>query len=235
MQFLNATDIAVVRRLDTEMPAYADRQALAFDALRREVKEIRVGGARYRLRCPVSVAFYPHLDGAIGRLTVRPALLSIRASGANLDEAWQSWVEQFHVRFQTLLARRPWEMSQAEQDEWVRIEQLVDVPAYQRETPWIVRQIGWLTRRRPVPDCIRWEDGRHEYVRLHQMPPEFATLHEGERFEAEVERDSLTRQLLRVVVLRRLPPLRASAGAEAVWSSLPRSTEAPVVEWDEIK
>ena len=57
------------------------------------------------------------------------------------------------------------------------------------------------------------------------MPPEFATLHEGERFEAEVERHSLTGRLIRAVVVRRLPPLRRTSADEKVWASLPTTAE----------
>jgi hypothetical protein len=206
-----------------------------FDVLRREVKAFRVGRACYRLRTPLLAAFYPRLDGEAGLLTVTPSWLPVVGSGASLEEAWQDWTARFHVRFQTLLAKRPWEMDAAERGEWETIEQLVDVPVYRRETPLVVRQIGWLTRRRPVPDRIRWEDGRQERVTLAQMPPEFAALHEGERFEAEVERDSLTGRLIRAVVVRRLPPLRRAAKDEEVWASLPTSAEAPAVEWGEFE
>jgi hypothetical protein len=179
--------------------------------------------------------FYPRIDGDAGRLTVTPSWLPLVGGGPTFDEAWQDWAGQFHVRFQTLLAKRPWEMDGTERDDWERIEQMVDVPAYRRDTPHVVRQIGWLTRRRPIPNQVRWEDGRRETVSLAQMPPEFATLHEGDRFEAEVERHSVTGHLIRAVAVRRLPALRRSSSAEQVWGSLPTTAEAPAVEWDEFE
>lgn len=187
-----------------------------FDVLRREMNAFHVGSACYQLRSPQLAAFYPRIDGEAGRLTVTPSWLPIVGVGATLDAALQDWADQFHVRFQTLLARRPWEMDATEKDEWERIEQMVDVPAYRRETPSVVRQIGWLTRRRPIPDQIRWEDGRRERVALAQMPPEFAALHEGERFEAEVERHAVTGCLIRAVVVRRLPALHRTSADEKV-------------------
>jgi hypothetical protein len=42
---------------------------------------------------------------------------------------------------------------------WETIEQLVDVPASRRETPHVVRQVGWLTRRRPIPDRLHANHG----------------------------------------------------------------------------
>src|SRR5579883_187318 len=206
-----------------------------FDVLRRVITAFHIGRAKYQLRTPLLTTFYPRIDGETGRLSVTPLWLSIIGSGGTWDEAWQHWAGQFHVLFQTLLAKRPWEMETDEKGMWERIEQLVDVPAYRRETPYIVRQIGWLTRRRPIPDRIRWEDGRRERVDLMQMPPEFAALHEGDRFEAEVERHAVTGRLIRTIVVRRLPPLRPTNADEKVWSSAATTTQAPAVEWDEFE
>jgi hypothetical protein len=241
MLFQDPGTVAIVRPAD---PQYGGSLAAAtravgrgdfFDVLRREVGDIRVGSARYRLRSPLLASFYPVIQGPEGRLMVTPALLPIVGSGAGFDEAWRDWAEQFHVRFQTLLAMRPWEMQPDQSEEWERIEQMVNVEAYRRETPYVIRQIGVLTRRRPIPNTIRWEDGRQERVGLEQMPPEFASLHEGQRFEAEVVRNAVTHQLIQAVVVRRLPPLRTTSEDEALWASLPTTKEAKPVDWDEFE
>lgn len=126
-----------------------------FDVLRREVNEIQVGVARYRLRSPLLITFYPRLEGPDGRLTVNPSPVQIVGSGVNFDEAWSDWSAQFHVRFQTLYGMRPWERQADERDEWEKIEQMVDVSAYRRETPYTIRQIGIFypatTDTRPNP------------------------------------------------------------------------------------
>lgn len=206
-----------------------------FDVLRREFGDIQVGSARYRLRSPLLASFYPMINGPVGRLMVTPAQLPIVGSGAVFDEAWRDWADQFHVRFQTLLAMRPWEMQSEQSDEWERIEQMVDVEEYRRQTPYVIRQIGVLTNRRPIPDQIRWEDGRQERVWLEQMPPEFAALHECQRFEAEVVRDAVTGGMIRVIVVRRLPALRTTTADAALWESVPTTAEAKPVDWDEFE
>jgi len=103
-------------------------------------RAFRVGIACYQLRTPLLVTFYPRIDGESGRLTVTPSSLLIVGSGTNLDEAWQDWTAQFHVRFQTLLAKRPWEMDSDEKDEWGRIEQMVDVPTMPLKVPPILHK-----------------------------------------------------------------------------------------------
>jgi hypothetical protein len=206
-----------------------------FDVLRREIDCFNVGIACYRLRSPLIACFYPPIGGPEGRLNVMPVLLQIVGSGASIDEAWRDWTGHFHVRFQTLFAMRPWEMQTDERNDWERIEQMVDVAAYRREMPHVVRQIGFLTHRRPIPDKIRWEDGTSDRVTLEQVPPEFAALHEGQRFEAEVLRDATSGRLVRVEVVRRLPPLRCEPLNDELWSSLPTTADAPSVDWDEFE
>src|SRR5262249_60552963 len=96
----------------------SDGRGDLFDGLRREMRAFRVGIACYQLRTPLLATFYPHLDGEVGQLTVTPSWLPIVGCGATLDDAWEDWASRFHVRFQTLLARRPWERDAVERGEW---------------------------------------------------------------------------------------------------------------------
>lgn len=239
MMALDAGGVADVRPYEMFRSLTAEARSgircSLFDVLQRSVEEIRVGEAVYRARSPLLATFYPRIRGVNGELLVTPCGLQVVGVGKSFDAAQRDWDEQFHVRFQTLLAKRPWEMTGAEKDEWGQFELLVDVAAYRRDTPYVIRQIGVLTHRRPIPDQIRWEDGRQEKVFLEQMPPEFGGLHEGQRFEAEVVRDAVTGRMIRTVVVRRLPPLRAVESDAALWGSLPTTAEAKPVAWDEFE
>lgn len=108
----------------------------------------------------------------------------------------------------------------------------MDVDAYRRETPYTVRQIGRVVSHGPVPNRIAWEDGTTDAVALKQAPPEFATLREGQQFEAVVLRDAVAGRLLEVVSAKPLPILPKPAAA--LWSSLTTTAQQPAVEWDEI-
>lgn len=203
-----------------------------FDVLRREVNEFRVGVAHYRLRSPLLATFYPRLEGPHGRLTVTPSPIQLAGHGANIDEAWNDWAAQFHVRFQTLYGMRPWERQTDERDEWERIEQMVDVTAYQRETPRRTREVGSIRQRRPLPNKVRWETGRNEDIDLSLAPPEFASLFAGQRFEAIVLRDPATNQLLRIVDVIPLRGLPGNAECDALWETVPSSRDLPEQDWD---
>lgn len=204
-----------------------------FDVLYYERTECRVNRARYQFRSPIRMTFYPFVEGSTGLLAVAPSLVGITARGTSLESAWKDWVDQFHVLFQTLSGMRHWERKPDEQQRWEQIEQMVDTAAFQRETPYVIRQIGEVSNRRPIPDRVRWEDGRTERVSLAQMPPEFATLHEGQRFEAEVLRHPVTDRLIEGLVVRKLPPLTKTSAHDSLWATLPTTRDLPDVDWDE--
>jgi len=227
----------VFRSLTTEVRSNV--RGRLFDVLQRTVEEARVGDAVYRPRSPLLATFYPRTRGVDGELIVSPNGLHIVGVGKTFDEAQRDWNEHFHVRFQTLLAKRPWEMNVAEKDEWGQIELLVDVAAYRRETPYRVRQIGTISQRRPtthepraLPNQIRWESGRVEDIRLDLAPPDFASLLAGRRFEAVVLRDSATHRLLRILDVVPLTSLPKGATCDALWDSVKTSKDLPPVDWE---
>ncbi len=210
-----------------------------FDVLQRPFDEIRVGDALYRPRSQMLATFFPRTRGVVGELSVAPCNLHILGIGKTLDEAQRNWNEQFHVKFQTLLAKRPWEMNSDEKEEWEQIELLVDVTAYRRDTPYRIRQIGAISQRRPtahepraLPNQIRWESGRIEDIQLDLAPPEFASLFAGRRFEAVVLRDSTTHRLLRILDVVPLAQVPKAADRDALWDSVPTSKDLPQVDWE---
>lgn len=210
-----------------------------FDVLQRPFEDVRIGDAMYRFRSPLLATFYPRTQGVDGELIVTPNPLHIVGVGKTFDKAQRDWNEQFHFRFQTLLAKRPWEMNVTEKDEWGQIEFLVDLAAYRRETPYRTRQIGTVSQRRPtahepraLPNRIRWESGRVENIRLDCAPPEFASLFAGSRFEAVVLRDSVTHRLLQILDVVPLGVLPKGAACDALWDSVPTSKDLPPVDWE---
>ena len=245
MLFQNPDNAALVRPAD---PVFAGSLTAAsrrggrddlFDVLRREVTVIDAGAACYRLRAPALATFYPRLDSGSGRVNVSPSPVSVVGFGATFEEAWEDWAGQFHTRFQTLLAKRPWEMDEAERADWQGIERMIDVPAYRRETPYRIRQIGTVSQYRPTryeprprPNQIRWESGKVENIRLTLAPPEFASFLAGRRFEAVVLRDPTTHELLRILDVIPLPALPRIAERDELWDSVPTTRDLPGEDWE---
>jgi len=209
----------------------------ATSTLRKTFEEVRVGEARYRLRSPLTLTFYPFVLVDKGELIPEPDSAapdgwSIIGTGVAFDDAFQDWSAKLHMIVQNLLAKRPWEMTQEEVRNMASMERMIDIPAYHRETPHSMRQIGTVARSRPIPDCILWEDGLVEHVKLYQMPPDFATFVNGQRFEAITVRDSMNGELQRVSYVGKLGRLKAVPPEQ--WEKTQTFLESPVVGWDEI-
>jgi hypothetical protein len=200
-------------------------------------EEVRVGETRYRLRSPAVMTFYPYVSRGKGQLIAESAESDIDGAypigeGETYEEAFEDWTSQFHVQIQTLLAKRPWEMTPDERKQMAFIERKIDLAAYHRETPVTVHEIGTVARRRPLPDRIKWENGRTERINLSLMPGEFATFVAGQRFEAITHRDPITGRLRKVTFVAKLGRLKA-APADS-WEKTRTSLDDPEVEWDEI-
>lgn len=209
----------------------------AADVLRRTVETVAIGETRYRLRNPVTLTFYPYIADGAGELIQESGLtdfegLYFTGRGTSFQDAFDDWSMRLHAQVQALLAKRPWEMSEEERRELASVERMIDLPTYYRETPYSFRQIGTVTRRRPLPDRIQWEDGLTEHVNLHQMPADFAAFQAGQRFEAITVRDSVTGDLKKVVYVGRLDRL-ATVPADR-WETTQTFQAAPEGSWEEI-
>jgi hypothetical protein len=233
--FRLAHPVSIVERACDSNSFNAVRQTLR--SLQRTLVEVKVGEARYRLRKPLTLTFYPFVNGGMGELIPEPDFENpdgwpFIGIGITLEEAINDWKEKVHMLVQNLLNKRSWEMTPQEMQEMDAIERTIDIPAYHRETPYRTRQIGTVTRRRPIPDRIQWEDGLTEYVNLQQMPPEFATYVNGQRFEAITVRDSMNRRLLRVDYIAKLGRLMSAPADQ--WEKTQTTLNTPAVDWNEI-
>jgi hypothetical protein len=198
------------------------------------LSQIQIGEAIYHLRSPVQGEFVPDRGGTWEFWAEGFSPMFV-GRGPQTDSAFQDWRDQVHECFQELYRKRPFEMMADERARWKVLEDLIDVAAYQNETPILVRQIGQVTKARPLPRQITWADGTKESnINLDQMPDEFAAYKPGQWFEAIVERDPLTRRIRRVRYVKRVPSLRKLSGTvlNEYWSSLPGTTTLPASSRD---
>ncbi|MBN2291015.1 MAG: hypothetical protein JXM70_01240 [Pirellulales bacterium] len=192
------------------------------------VRNISVGEAKYRLRSPVRGYFMRLHDGS-WEFLVDGFSPTFVGHGNRADEAYQDWRDFVHVKFQDLNGKRPFEMDEKEQRQWRVLENMIDIVGYRNETPVVVRQIGKVTKARPLPQGITWVDGRSEMVRFDVMPPEFASYKSGQYFEADVERDPLTDKLRRVRYIQKISSVRPmfEGQAQRFWDGLPTTADLP--------
>lgn len=207
-----------------------------FDVMRPLIPSpLRIGETEYRLRSQLRGVYYPVRDAANGEFLVLEFYPLFVGRGRNLDEALLDWRDQVHCRFQELIAKRPFEMTEAEKVDWQLLENHIDVPAYHRNTPLTLQQVGKVGARvRPVPEWIEWEDGYKEHVRLDQMPGEFAAYKPGQPFRATVVRDAIDFHLVKVTHIQRIRPLPRMLPQEFknLIDSIPTTRSLPEADWD---
>lgn len=202
------------------------------------LSEVVVGETRYPLREDFWPSLVPDRDSGEWLLLPDPACPERRwpafgGRGPTPAAAFDAWRFQLHTRFQTLRGKRDWEKSPAELRETAEFERLIDMEAYERDTPFRYRATGVIRRRPGQADVIRWGDDDEESVTLDQVPWSFTRYADGQRFEAIVERKSFTCVLIRVLYVAPLKPLPDEV-PEGFWESLGSSRDAPKVEWSEI-
>ena len=193
------------------------------------VDNFSVGEAVYRLRRPVDGYFMKPIDGDC-QFLVNGFIPTFVGNGNLAWDAYNNWQNVIHETFQTLYAKRPFEMSPEEQRQWDILNEMIDIVSYRNETPIVVRQIGRVTQDRSQQlRQITWVDGRKEQVSFDIMPPEFASYKVGQYFEADVERDPRNgrmRQVRHVQRVHSLPPLPESQ-LDEFWKSLPSTESLP--------
>jgi len=201
------------------------------DVIRSTIDEIRVGFVSYPLRRSLQATYIPGqgdflVDG------FSPAFIG---HGETQGEAHLDWTNAVHAAFQELLHKRPFEMTDQDRRKWNVLSEQIDVTAYRNRMPISIRQFGRVSKARPYPQEITWEDGSKDKIQLNMVgSPDFVTYKPGQPLEALVERDPLTFQMLRIVhVERRRRPSRLPADQEqAILETIGSASQLEEVSWD---
>ena len=205
-----------------------------FDVTYRPINEIEVGITKYPLRSPRTGSFLPGQSGKPGEFHVDGFSPRFVGQGRTVDEAFNDWRDRVHYAFQDLVSKRPFERSEQEHRTWEVLESQIDMPVYKNNTPITVVQVGSISRARPWPDRIEWEDGSMETVSLAQMPGPFASYKPGQWFEATVLRDPISSRLIVVSYVQRIrsPQMMTDRKADEIWRSIPTTKDLPDEDWD---
>lgn len=206
----------------------------SFFSGRYPITSFRVGTTEYQLRQSTTGRVYPARAGTFE--FVVDALAPYVVGRADTPKAAiEDWRNHVHALFQQLLAKRPFEMDADDRARWRALEAMIDSAQFRRSTPIRMRQLGRVEYRHgQFPCAIHWAGGGRERVSLDVMPPEFPSLKPGQWIEAICERDPLTRRLVRVTHVERIPEVRmmSSQQQNQYWDNLPTSHSLPESDLD---
>lgn len=190
------------------------------DATQMTIDQVEVGTTSYPLRQSLNATF---VGGQLVAESLGPVFVGY---GESREAALQDLILKIHASFQELIAKRPFEMNGDEQHRWDVLRELIDVTVYKNTTAVVERQFGKVTQVRPWPQEVEWDNGRKEAVLLRQVnSPDFITYKPGQPFEAVVERNPLTGELLRISHIERrrqilrMPPEQERQLVDAIGSS----------------
>ncbi|MCY2991333.1 MAG: hypothetical protein NTY19_26190 [Planctomycetota bacterium] len=202
------------------------------DVIRSMIDEIRVScGVCYPLRQSLQATFLP----GQGEYLVAGFSPTFIGHGDTEAQSSLDWRTAVHATVQELLHKRPFEMDEQDRQVWRILTDQIDVTAYRNRMPISIRQFGHVSKARPYPQEITWEDGSQDKVQLDMVgAPDFVTYKPGQPLEAVVERDPLTFQMLRIVhVERRRRPARLPADQERVLlEAIGSASQLEEVSWD---
>lgn len=202
----------------------------ATDAIRSQLSELSVAGLTYPLRRSCHASYLP----VAGEFLVEE-FSSFVGRGKTLEDARENWMLNVHAVFQDLVCKRPFEMTNEDRKVWSVLSGNIDAAVFRNHTPIQVRQFGRISKVRPFPQEIRWEDGTKDEIRLDQVStPEFVTFKAGQPLEAVVARDPVDFRLLRIVhVERKAEPTRLPEGEEAeLLKSIGSASVLPAAGWE---
>lgn len=204
-----------------------------FDILRSRITEIEYGEERYPLWKTVSGRLLPEPAAPKKYRFQLDGLWAVAGEGDTPKAALESFRERFHIRFQELVAKRPFEMNEDEKSDWNQLRQVANVELYRHRLPVLLRQFGEIASREPSIS-VDWEGTGRESVHLDAFPGEFASYSLGQPFEAFVERDQQTMKIKKVYqVKRRSRPAHYSLDDNEQFSkSLKSNKELPVTNLD---
>jgi hypothetical protein len=187
------------------------------------VESISIGPAKYYFKRPRLGMFNP----LTGRYRVEG--LAFTGSGQSKLEAKADWETTFHVRFQELYAKRPFEMSGEDAEEWQGLASMVDMYDYTNRTPITLKVIGCILGKRSHLHVL-WLDGRESRFDYRDAPPDLAGLRLGRWFEAVAKIDPRTGNFQGLdAVCPTVKPKPPSAAAKFI-ESLPGTSELPDAE-----
>jgi hypothetical protein len=192
------------------------------------ITNFTINDTTYPLRRPCLAAYKTSLPAQVEYVVESFEPLFV-GRGASASLAKADWIEQVHSAFQLLYRKMPFEMTTSEANQWSLLEQTIDVDAYIRQSPIVLRHMGKVSRVRHAPCEVVWIDGSKEEVSLVAAPAEFAGFALGQWFEALVERDPgnwHVRRILNVVPTEpvdRMPRERL----KRFWESLPTTSSLP--------
>ena len=161
-----------------------------------QLSRIEVGDVAYPIRRTLLGRYYRSLE----QFLVDGWSPAVIGRGESQSVAIRDFELKVHSLVQGLLAMRPFELSENDKQAISQVERYIDLTVFRNTHPIRTRQFGVVSKVRPYPSEIKWENGSLDSITLDRVAnAEFVNFKAGQPLEAIVERDPRTFSLLRIV------------------------------------
>lgn len=240
MPFVEASPSAIVippleesgidRRGRIEWPA----ELLYCDPTRQLVDSFRVADVYYRLSSAMHGTFEPGMGERPGRFVVAELASDFVGIGGDLDEAKLDWQLQVDHAIQRLLGLQDFERTLEDRRISSMLTNFFDFNEIRYSQPIKAREMGTIVSAYPRATKVKWIDGQTNNLKRDQIPVEMVGYKVGQPFEAVVERDSRTWQLIRIASAFRCTNLPYVSEKDAInlLGEAPSTKDLPHLDWD---
>lgn len=165
-----------------------------------------VGNTKYILICPLNITTV-YLDQKYIWLcqSQTSGLKYVGISKKNRESAIEDFKYQLHIRFQQLYAKRPFEMTEDEYNEWIKLANTIDLLHYKTTTPLETREIGCVSYwKLSYPYRIKWITDENYIIDPSKVPGELMSCKTGQWIEAVVKRDPVNYKVLHISSFKKI-------------------------------
>jgi hypothetical protein len=200
-----------------------------FSALTETRRDMRVGETQYRFIGPAAVSYVPRAEGWICYVN---GLTGWLGTGGTPEQAFDELKLQLHTTFQTLLRKRPFEMTEEEHSKWVQLTSVIDLLYYRTTTPVVTREIGQVSFDQIArPHHIEWINGTRYLIDPQRTPGELMSCRTGQWIEAMVRRDPVSYAVLGIDSIHKISfHVPGESELNSVWKAMPDAHSDPG-EW----
>lgn len=210
------------------------RDLLYCDPMRQFVESFTIGDVYYRVLRQLPALYEPPMGGRQGRFIAAPLSPDFVGNGDTLEAAREDWQLQIDFAIQRFLAMQDFEFTSDQRRQRRVLSRYFDLNEIRYSQPLKVRAYGELVSQYPRPIRVRWVDGTKNTLTRQQISSEMVGFVVGQPFEAVVERNPRTWELIRIQAAFRttgLPSVSADEAAELL-QNVSSTRNLPPLSWD---
>lgn len=193
---LPSTTLFEDESLSSESYLYEKKASYEHSSSFDSIQYIEVGKTEYKLIYPIKTATVYVQKQKIW-VCHTSEFEYFGASKKDREDAVEKFKHKIHIRFQQLYSKRPFEMTEEEYHEWIKLANTIDLLNYKTTTPLETREIGCVSYKNlPYPYRIKWLTDENYIINPSEVPGELMSYRPGQWIEAVVERDPVNYKVL---------------------------------------